>query len=102
MNRTIIVQPEAEEDLSSIWIYGYWNYGEHQANCYNLKFDTLFSRLVSNELGRKRSELGEHVYSLPCGRHIIFYRSESDTVFIGRILHHSQDIGAFTFDIQFH
>ncbi|ADU67395.1 type II toxin-antitoxin system RelE/ParE family toxin [Pantoea sp. At-9b] len=100
MKRTIIVQPEAQEDLSDIWIYGYRNFGEDQANLYNLKFDKIFSRLVSNELGRRRYEIGNKVFSIPCGQHVIYYKTEINDIFIGRILHHSQDTAAFIFDNQ--
>jgi len=46
------------------------------------------------DLGRKRPDLGKQIYSLPLGKHIVIYRAEVDEIFIGRILHHSQDVSA--------
>lgn len=94
MKRKITIKPEADADLMKIWIYGYWNFGEQRANDYNLKFAQLFEKISLFDLGRRRPDLGRKIYTLPYGQHIVIYRAEVDEVFIGRILHHSQDVNA--------
>lgn len=94
MKRKITIKPEADADLMKIWIYGYWNFGEQRADDYNLKFAQLFEKIAMFDLGRRRPDLGGKIYTLPCGQHLVIYRAEADEVFIGRILHHSQDVNA--------
>ncbi|MFJ5161577.1 type II toxin-antitoxin system RelE/ParE family toxin [Pantoea sp. NPDC088449] len=94
MKRTITIKPEADADLMKIWIYGYWNYGEQLADDYSSRFAQLFDKLAMFDLGRKRPDLGKQIYSLPLGQHVVIYRAEVDEIFIGRILHHSQEISA--------
>jgi toxin ParE1/3/4 len=94
MKRKITIKPEADADLMKIWIYGYWNFGEPLADAYTLKFAQLFEKLALFDLGRIRPELGHRIYSLPFGQHIVIYRAEVDEVFIGRVLHHSQEVSA--------
>ncbi|ORM63359.1 type II toxin-antitoxin system RelE/ParE family toxin [Pantoea rodasii] len=94
MKRKITIKPEADADLMKIWIYGYWNFGEQLADAYNLKFSQLFDKIALFDLGRKRPDLGYQIYSLPFGEHIVIYRAEVDEIFIGRILHHSQEVSA--------
>jgi len=94
MKRTITIKPEADADLMKIWIYGYWNYGEQLADDYSARFAQLFDKLTMFDLGRKRPDLGQQIYSLPFEQHIVIYRAEVDEIFIGRILHHSQDVSA--------
>jgi len=82
---------EADQDLMDIWFYGYWNFGINHADQYIQKLTQHFSKLDSYELGNKRSDLGNKIYAMPHREHVIFYRTESEKVFIVRILHHSQD-----------
>ncbi len=82
---------EADDDLESIWFYGYLNFGSKKAKQYVLMLHQRFNQLTTNELGRKRAELGANVFSLPHREHVIYYRSEPENVFIVRVLHHSQD-----------
>ena len=91
MKRLIKIMKEADEDLESIWFYGYWNFGSKKAKQYVLMLHQRFSQLATNELGRKRPELGKNVFALPHREHVIYYRSEVEKVFIVRVLHHSQD-----------
>jgi toxin ParE1/3/4 len=83
--------PEAETDLSAIWLYGYYNFGLNKAELYTHKIYQRFKQLSEHELGRRRIDLGERVFALPHREHVIFYRTEPDKVLVLRILHHSQD-----------
>ena len=94
MKRKITIKPAADADLMNIWIYGYWNFGELQADAYNLKLSQLFEKLAAFDLGRMRPDLGYQIYSLPFEEHIVIYRADIDEVSIGRVLHHSQEVSA--------
>ena len=97
MERMIHIMNEADEDLESIWFYGYLNYGNKKAHQYLHSLNQRFNQLATNELGRRRTELGKNLFSLTHQEHVIYYRSEPENVFIVRVLHHSQDIfGRFT------
>jgi toxin ParE1/3/4 len=45
-------------------------------------------------LGRARPEFGPNHRSRLVGRHVVFYRSENESVVILRILHQSMDVTA--------
>jgi toxin ParE1/3/4 len=92
MKRKITIKPDADDDLLTIWFYGYLNFGQDLANEYNLGLSDLFEGLTANELGRKRKELGNKMFAIPYREHTVFYYAEDNEIFIIRILHHSQDI----------
>ncbi|WP_337023569.1 MULTISPECIES: type II toxin-antitoxin system RelE/ParE family toxin [unclassified Pantoea] len=83
--------PEADTDLASIWLYGHWNFGLEKTERYVQDIYQRFHQLSENELGRRRTDLGDRIYALPHREHVIFYRTLSEKVIILRILHHSQD-----------
>ena len=87
MKRTIRVMPEADTDLASIWLYGHWNFGLEKTERY---VQDIY-QLSENELGRRRTDLGNRIYALAHREHVIFYLTLSERVIILRILHHSQD-----------
>ncbi len=91
MKRMIQVMQEADADLKAIWFYGYWNFGMNKAEDYARKLYQRFYHLEENELGRKRLDLGQSIFSMPHREHVIYYLVESENVFIMRVLHHSQD-----------
>ncbi|WP_295528368.1 type II toxin-antitoxin system RelE/ParE family toxin [Novosphingobium sp. Chol11] len=85
----------ARKDLAAIDEYGAAQFGDEIASEYARGFQVVFSLLGQYTLaGRLRSELREGTRCKVHRRHLIFYRFTDDTVFIQRILHHSQDIPA--------
>jgi hypothetical protein len=57
--------PEADTDLVSIWLYGYWNFGLEKTERYAQGLYQRFNQLSEHELGRRRRDLGSSVYALP-------------------------------------
>lgn len=44
--------------------------------------------------GRRRPDLGDHLFTFPYGRYLIVYSTEPDRVLIRRILHGSRNLDA--------
>jgi len=89
------VSAAARNDLAAIDEYGAERFGDEAAAAYSLGFKEAFLFLRQYPLaGRQRPELRAGTRCKTYRRHLIFYRFTDDTVFIQRILHHSQDIPA--------
>ena len=82
---------KAVEDLSDIWRYTVerWSedYGLLVATCRKIAASTV-------PIGRRYEQIAEGLYGFRVGRHILFYRIESDRIIlIVRILHERMDLG---------
>lgn len=86
------VSPDAEADLDSIYGYSIDTFGESVADTYLSDLQTAFVRLSDYpELGMVRADLRNPLRCLPCREHLIFYRFDSGSVVIGRVLHKRMD-----------
>jgi toxin ParE1/3/4 len=82
----------AERDLTAILNYGTQAHGWSTAEAYARHLQEAMQCLTDYpELGAVRSELAAGLRSLPCGEHLIFYRSAPETIHIVRILHKAMD-----------
>lgn len=82
----------ARYDLADIDEYSVERFGEEAAEAYARGFTEAFLFLAQYPLsGTPRPELPSGTRCKTYRSHVIFYRYESGTVFIQRILHHSQD-----------
>ncbi|MBU6266821.1 MAG: type II toxin-antitoxin system RelE/ParE family toxin [Sphingomonadales bacterium] len=85
----------ARSDLAAIDDYGAHHFGDEAAADYARGFREVFSLLRAYPLsGTPRPELRDGTRSKRHRSHLIFYRLAEDTVFVQRILHHSQDTSA--------
>lgn len=85
----------ARNDLAAIDDYGVAQFGEAIAAEYARGFRAALSSLRDYPLlGPLRSELREGTRCKLHRKHLIFYRVADETVFVQRILHHSQDVPA--------
>lgn len=85
----------ARNDLAEIDDYGATRFGDEIAAGYARGFLEVFALLREYPLaGRHRPELREGTRCKRHRSHLIFYRVAGDTVFVQRILHHSQDLPA--------
>ena len=83
----------ADFDLDAIFDYTEIEHGFNQAVKYLLALETVFNSLVVNpEIGRKRQEIKEALYSIVEQEHIIFYRILKNHIRIVRVLHGSRDL----------
>ena len=88
-----ILSETADKDLEDIFDYTVDEFGFEQAEKYLLEIEGVFQNLILNpQLGKKRNEIKQDLYSLPKDNHIIFYRVLENHIRIVRVLHGSRDI----------
>jgi len=92
--------PEAEKDLTEIYLYGFLNFGEAQAEAYFAELEDCFQLLSKTPLiCRERSEFSPPVRIHHHGRHLVVYVIKSELVLIVRLLHDSMDVQRHLFSI---
>lgn len=85
--------PEAENDLIEIYVYGFLNFGETQAEIYVSKLEECFELLGNAPLiCRERTEFTPPVRIHHRGRHLVIYVLQDDRILIIRVLHESMDV----------
>ena len=94
MSRKIYILSEiADKDLEGIFDYTFDEFGFDQAEKYLLEIEEIFQNLIANpQIGKKRDEIKQDLYSFPKDNHIIFYRILDNHIRIVRVLHGSRDI----------
>ena len=94
MSKTLYILSEiADKDLEDIFDYTFDEFGFDQAEKYLLEIEEIFQNLNANpQIGKKRDEIKQDLYSFPKDNHIIFYRILDNHIRIVRVLHGSQDI----------
>ena len=94
MSRKIYILSEiADMDLEEIFDYTFDEFGFDQAEKYLLEIEEIFQNLIINpQIGKKRDEIKQGLYSFPKDNHIIFYRILDNHIRIVRVLHGSRDI----------
>jgi toxin ParE1/3/4 len=84
---------EADNDLEEVFEYMYAEFGLNQAIKYLGEIDDVFIEIVNTpQIGRTRDEIKQGLYSLPIGKHIVFYRILIDHIRIVRVLHGFRDM----------
>jgi toxin ParE1/3/4 len=87
------LRQQAQDDLESIWLYSFQEWGAEQADQYIRMLLARFTWLSDNpQLGKQRTEIKPGYYCFPEGRHLIFYRITQDGIDIIGIPHQSMDI----------
>ena len=85
--------PEADNDLTEIWLYGFKRWGLKQANTYLLQLEERFETLFELPgLGVKRDEIRVGYRSYRESSHLVFYRKNNNKLEVIRILHKRMDI----------
>lgn len=83
---------QASQDVEDIYLYGFINFGEQQADQYSLKMLSCINLLCSNpEIGRLDTRTNPAIRRFDFESHVVFYDIEEDTIFIVRVLHKSVD-----------
>lgn len=88
-----VLSSEADLDLDDIFEYTYEEFGMNQAVKYLSDIEEIpFKITFTPEMGRTRNEIKVGLYSIPCGKHVIFYRILSNHIRIVRVLYGAKDI----------
>ena len=94
MSRKIYILSEiADKDFEDIFDLTFDEFRFEQAEKYLLDIEEIFQNLIINpQIGKKRDEIKQGLYSFPKDNHIIFYRILDNHIRIVRVLHGSRDI----------
>lgn len=96
MTRKFKLTLQAKKDLRGIWRYTYREWGEQQAHTYLQNFNNRFEWLADKpKMGKHRPDIKNGYFCFPQGRHLIFYRLQSEYIEIIGIPHKSMDIQNF-------
>lgn len=78
----------AEADLLEIGAYTLRRWGEDQTARYIDDLEACCQMLAANPaLGRVCDEIRPGLRRMECGRHVVFYRHETGSILVVRILH---------------
>lgn len=84
------ISSEAEADLDKIIEYTQSKWGWRQAEVYLARLEDGFNLLVRNpSIGRPCDFIVYGLRRFEVGKHVVFYRSESEGIRIVRVLHQS-------------
>ncbi|MCS3608654.1 type II toxin-antitoxin system RelE/ParE family toxin [Erwinia rhapontici] len=70
--KRIKLTPKARDDLKDIFSYGVSHYGEVAADAYIDRIFTALDMLKHHEIGQRRAEVGENMFSLVAAEHLLF------------------------------
>jgi len=83
----------AAEDISEIYDYTLYEFGENQAISYLTDLEKKFLSLTNQSIsGRNRDKIRKDLKSINFKKHVIFYRIIKGTLRIVRVLHERRDI----------
>ncbi|HAT6805105.1 TPA: type II toxin-antitoxin system RelE/ParE family toxin [Citrobacter freundii] len=89
--KEVKLTPKAEEDLAAIWNYSFRQFGIIQADEYIGRISAVFDVLARHDVGTRRADLGENIYSLPVEQHMIYFVPAHSVATVIRVLSQSQD-----------
>jgi toxin ParE1/3/4 len=84
---------KAQSDLSDIWDYTARHWGLEQASRYVRSIATACDDIAAQRIaGRAADEVRAGYRKWPVGSHVIFYRTDGQTLVVIRILHKRMDV----------
>ncbi|NYJ26846.1 type II toxin-antitoxin system RelE/ParE family toxin [Allomuricauda sp. ARW1Y1] len=94
-----VLSQEADNDIEAIFAYGETKFGSTQAISYLIGLNEHFEAIAQNpDIGKKRNEIKDGLFSFPYNSHIIFYRKMKNRVRIVRVLYGGRDLKNFLTD----
>ncbi len=92
----LIITEPAMDDIEAIAAYTSIQWGEEQAVKYTGQLYGTITDIADNpDTGQSHYGVPNAIKGKKSGRHIVFYRTEKQTIFIMRILHESMDHGRY-------
>ena len=90
--KAVVLSAEARDDLNSILLYTWQQWGEEQRDRYKATLDRALAALSDfPELGPQAPGFLSGCRVRPVGRHVLFYRITDDEIEVVRILHERAD-----------
>jgi toxin ParE1/3/4 len=88
----LIISPAAQNDLRNIYQFGLRRWGKLQSVGYlnNLK-TRLWALTQQPHIGIERPDLQSEIRSFPGASHVVFYRIQTQSIEVIRVLHVRQD-----------
>ncbi len=86
------LNPEAIDDLRTVSRFSYRTWGRQRRDAYMAELVAAMNGLRIRDLGRRRDEIKEGLWSIRSGRHVILFRRDAETVRILRVLHERRDL----------
>jgi toxin ParE1/3/4 len=84
--------PRALRDLEDIYDYTIETWSRRQAEAYVRQLSEAFGALASGRRVGRDAELGDSIYKLSVGAHIVFYQANEVGIDVVRILHQAMDV----------
>ncbi len=92
MANSFTLSNDAERDIIDIYLYSLEQFGETQADAY---IDALYQRFAqiaaAPTLGRDFGDIHDGVWRLNQQSHAIYYKQDTQGLFVLRVLHQSMD-----------
>ncbi|KGJ97176.1 type II toxin-antitoxin system RelE/ParE family toxin [Thalassotalea sp. ND16A] len=89
---TLLISPQAQEDLILIYAYSQLNFKKSIADNY---LDLIHQRILklsqSPKIGSTKNHILPGLRAVNAERHLIYYRISQNNIEIIRILHHKQE-----------
>ncbi len=89
---TLIISPEAEQDLLDIWLYIAEDSPIYADRFLDRLEEKVFNLAEFTKIGIDRPELALDLKSFPVDRYVLYYRTNTDGIDLVRVLHGSRDI----------
>jgi toxin ParE1/3/4 len=91
-NQCLVISPGARDDLREIYLFGLRNWGQNQSSTYLEKLKHMFWLLIEQpHMGVERPDILPEMRSFALESHIVFYRIQSKSIEVIRVLHARQD-----------
>ncbi len=83
----------ARADLDGIRDHSVEQFGTERTLLYLDAIEQVFRRIIDHpEIGTPQPDLAERLRGMSVGAHRLFYRAETDTIIVVRILHKAMDV----------
>ena len=87
-----VLSNKADADLDGIYVYSFETFGEARADTYFLSLRDCLQTLADNpRMGRSADSFHTGLLHHRHGRHVIYYLTEDDGIFVVRVLHDAMD-----------
>ena len=92
--KTVIILPDAEDDILGIWHYSLSTWGLEQAVKYDEDIQHRIESLAHGQsVSRSAEDVAAGLRRTIVGQHVVFFREDAEWVTVVRVLHQRMDVG---------